>query len=47
VNFLYFFVQIRFTSVQLTSSPPFSLSGAASPPTDVTTPPRHVTLPSH
>jgi hypothetical protein len=42
-----FFYWVRFTSAQLTSSPHFSLIGVASPPADVVTPPRQVTLPSH
>jgi hypothetical protein len=47
VDFLYFFDLVRFTPAQLTSSPPFLLSGVASPPADVATPPRCVTLPSY
>jgi hypothetical protein len=42
-----FFDQVRFTPVQLMSSPPFLLSGATSPPVDVATPSCHVTLSSH
>jgi hypothetical protein len=42
---LFIFFLVRFASIQLTSSPPFSLSGTASPPVDVVTPPRCVTLP--
>jgi hypothetical protein len=34
-------------SAQLASSPPFPLSGAASPPTNITTPSHCVMLPSH
>jgi hypothetical protein len=46
-EFLSFFGPVRFVSIQLASSPPFSLPGSASPPTDVVIPQRHVTLPSH
>jgi hypothetical protein len=42
-----FFDQVRFTPVQLMSSPPFLLSSATSPPADVATPSCHVTLSSH
>jgi hypothetical protein len=34
-------------SAQLVSSPLFSLLSAASPPVDITMPPRRVTLPSY
>jgi hypothetical protein len=34
-------------SAQLTSSPLFPLPGATSPPTDVVTPPHHITLLFH
>jgi hypothetical protein len=37
VDFLYFFGPVRSTSVQLTSFPPFSLSGAVSPPANIIT----------
>jgi hypothetical protein len=37
----------RFASAQLTSSPPFPLLGAASPPADIATSLHRVTLPSH
>jgi hypothetical protein len=37
VDFLHIFDPIRFASVQLASSPPFSLPGAASPTIDVAT----------
>jgi hypothetical protein len=46
-EFSSFFRPVRFMSVQPTSSPPFPLPAVASPPVDVGTPPRHVTLPSH
>jgi hypothetical protein len=42
-----FFGQVRFASIQLASSPPFPLPGAVSPPINVITPPRRVTLPSY
>jgi cellulose synthase/poly-beta-1,6-N-acetylglucosamine synthase-like glycosyltransferase len=42
--FFFIFSPARFVSAQHTSSPPFPLSGDASPPLDFTTPPRHVTL---
>jgi hypothetical protein len=38
---------VRFASVQLASSSPFLIPGAASPPADVITPPRRITHPSH
>jgi hypothetical protein len=38
---------VRFVSAQLASSPPFPLYGADSPPADVVTPLRRVTLHSH
>jgi hypothetical protein len=44
-NFLHFFGPVRFASSQLTSSPPFFLLGATSPPANVVTPSRHATLP--
>jgi hypothetical protein len=46
-EFSLFLGPVKFTSTPLVSSPPFSLPGATSPPADVTTPPRHVTLPFH
>jgi hypothetical protein len=47
LNRIFIFGLVRFVSVQLASSHPFSLSGVSSPPDDVVTLPRHVTLPSH
>jgi hypothetical protein len=44
-GFSSFFGLVRFTSVQLTSSPPFPLPGVTSPTFDVVTPSRRVTLP--
>jgi hypothetical protein len=44
---LFIFFLVRFTSIQLALSPTFPLPGAASPPVDVVTPPRCVTLPFH
>jgi hypothetical protein len=46
VNFLYF-LPSKICDSQTTLSPPFSLSGAASPLADVATLPRHVIVPSH
>jgi hypothetical protein len=46
-RFSSFFSQVKFASTQLMSSPPFFLSGAASPPADNVTPPRRVTVSSH
>jgi hypothetical protein len=43
----FIFWPVRFTSVQLVSSPPFPIPSAASPLADVVTPPRRVTLPSY
>jgi hypothetical protein len=46
VNF-FIFGLVRFTLAQLTLSPPFQFPGAASPPVDIITPLRRVTLHSH
>jgi hypothetical protein len=46
-EFSSFICRVRFTSGQLASPPPFPFPGAASPLTDIVTPPRHVTLPTH
>jgi hypothetical protein len=47
LNRIVIFGLVRFVSVQLASSHPFSLSDASSPPDDVVTLSRHVTLSSH
>jgi hypothetical protein len=46
-GFSLFFGSVRLISPQLASSPPFPLTGVTSPPTDVVTLSRRVTLPFH
>jgi hypothetical protein len=46
-KFSSFFNPVRFTSIQLSSSHPFSLLGAASPLADIIKQSHRVTLPSH